>query len=90
MQRIHAFISGKVQGVFFRSFIKENADKLDIKGYVKNLDDGRLEAVFEGSEAKTKEIIQKCKKGPLFAEVNHVDAIKEKYIGEFKSFEILR
>ncbi len=90
MQRIHIFIFGLVQGVNFRRFVKEKADNLKIKGYVKNLNDGRIEAVFEGSEKTLEKILQYCKSGPLLSEVNHIDIIKEKYTGEFKSFEIIR
>ena len=90
MQRIHIFISGIVQGVNFRRFVKEKADESNIKGYVKNTEDLWVEAVFEGSEKDLEKIINNCKKGPLSAKVNHTDIIKEKYKGEFKSFEIIR
>jgi len=52
MKRAHLFISGKVQGVFFRAFTKEVADSLGLKGWVRNLTDGRVEAVFEGEEKR--------------------------------------
>ena len=48
--RVHIFVSGLVQGVFFRYFTKKTADKLNLKGWVKNLDDGRVEILAEGDE----------------------------------------
>ncbi len=90
MQRIHIFISGIVQGVNFRRFVKEKADESNIKGYVKNTEDSGVEAVFEGSEEDLEKVINHCKKGPLSAKVNKIKIIKQKYKEEFKSFEIIR
>ena len=52
MKVAHIFISGFVQGVGFRQFIKINADKLKLKGWVRNLSDGRVEAMLQGSKEK--------------------------------------
>ena len=90
MQRVHIFISGIVQGVFFRQFIKENANKLSIKGYAKNLNNERVESVFEGTEINIKRIIELCKKGPVSSKVSNIEIIKEKYKREFKLFEIIK
>ena len=86
MKRIHVFIYGDVIGVFFRANIREKARALDLKGYVKNLED-RVEAVFEGPGDKIKEIIEFCK-NPGFTEVDRVEVKEEPYKGEFNSFTI--
>jgi len=93
-KRYHVFVSGRVQGVYFRSFVKENAIKLNIKGFVRNIYEGerknQVEAVFEGDEKNIEEMIKRCKIGPAFAKVKNVEVIEEEYKGEFKNFEILR
>ncbi|SMO32382.1 acylphosphatase [Gracilimonas mengyeensis] len=70
--RKHIFISGRVQGVGFRHFTKVNARNLNINGWVKNLSDGRVEAVFEGEQDQVREMMQKVKKGPRTSSVNSV------------------
>jgi acylphosphatase len=72
MKQVHAFISGIVQGVSFRNFIKINARKLGITGWVRNTEDGGVEAVFCGDKEKIEQMISLCKKGPMLAEVTHV------------------
>lgn len=64
--------SGIVQHVFFRDFIKTNADKLGIKGYAKNMESGEVEAVFENDEKTIDKLIEKCKKGPRKARVEKI------------------
>ncbi len=86
--RAHVFVSGRVQGVFFRYETKHKARMRDVKGWVRNLPDGRVEAVFEGEEEAVKELIDFCKRGPPGARVTRVDVAWESYIGEFKDFEI--
>ncbi len=68
----HIFISGMVQGVGFRFFIKTNAQKLGLTGWVKNTEDGGVEAVFCGGKENIEKMIKLCKKGPMLAEVKHV------------------
>lgn len=87
--RVHVFIDGLVQGVYFRSFTKREADARGVKGYVRNLPDGRVEAVFEGEEEKVLEMIEICKRGPPAAIVTNIDVIWEEYKGEYKKFEII-
>lgn len=84
--RVHVFISGKVQGVFFRSSTKRQAEGLGITGWVRNLADGRVEAIFEGEKEDVEQMVQWCRKGPGYARVEGVDAIPEGYTGEFKGF----
>lgn len=87
MKRVHVIIKGNVIGVFFRKFIKENADKLKIKGWVKNEKD-YVEAVFEGKEADLRKILSLCHKGPPSAVVKRLNFKEEAIKGE-KFFKIL-
>jgi len=86
--RAHVFIKGRVQGVFFRKNTKQKAEELEIKGWVWNLPDGRVEAVFEGDKAKVRELIGWIRKGTFLARVKRVDVQWEKPKNEFESFEI--
>ena len=87
--RAHVYISGFVQGVFFRSNTRKMALKLNLKGWVRNLWDGRVEAVFEGDRDEVLEMLQWCRVGPPKARVTDVDAKWEKYEDKFTTFEIL-
>ncbi len=71
--RVHLFISGFVQGVGFRYFLKRNARRLGLNGFARNTVDRRVEAVFEGEKEKLDEIIKICKKGAFLAEVESVE-----------------
>jgi acylphosphatase len=86
--RNHLIISGKVQGVFFRFNAKNKAKELGIFGWVKNLSDGRVEALVEGEKEKIEEFIKWAKKGPLFAKVEELENEQQKFKGEFDSFKI--
>lgn len=86
--RTHIFVSGKVQGVFFRSSTEEKAQEIGVTGWVRNLADGRVEAVFEGEQDKVEEMVHWCKKGPQYAIVDGVEVIPENYKGEFQGFII--
>jgi len=86
--RAHVFVSGRVQGVFFRSEIKHEADSHGVKGWVRNLPDGRVEAVFEGEEEAVKALIEFCKRGPPGARVTNVDLTWENYTEEFDGFKV--
>ncbi len=86
--RAHIFVSGSVQGVFFRAETQKMARDSDITGWVKNTKDGRVEAVFEGEKEEIEKIIGWAKKGPSGALVEKVNVIQEEYKGEFKNFEI--
>lgn len=89
-RRIHVYISGKVQGVFFRSFLKEHADKLEILGLTQNTADNKVEAIFEGETRRVNKLLDLCKKGPKFAKVDDLKIIEEEYRGEFTDFTIVR
>ena len=86
--RAHAFVGGRVQGVFFRSQTKHNADRHDVKGWVRNLPDGRLEAMFEGEKEAVQTLLDFCKHGPSGAKVTSIDLTWETYTGEFGGFKI--
>jgi len=84
--RAHIFVSGRVQGVFFRSETQDEALSQGLTGWVRNLPDGRVEAVFEGDRDKVEGLIEFCKRGPPGARVAKVDVTWEDYRGQFKSF----
>jgi len=77
---------GRVQKVGFRFFLSKHAERLGIKGYAKNLEDGSLECWFEGEEEKVKEIIELAKKGPPLARVKKFEIREEEPKG-FETFE---
>ncbi len=78
-----------MQGVFFRDFTRRQANSLNIKGWVKNLPDGRVEAVGEGDEESLKEWLKRLHKGPPGALVNEIEINYEEPTDEFTTFEII-
>lgn len=88
MKRVHVWVSGRVQGIFFRANTRRKAMDLGLKGWVKNLDDGRVEAVIEGKDSDIKKMLEFMQKGHLGARVTKFDMKEEKYKGEFEFFEI--
>ena len=86
--RIHIFVSGKVQGVFFRDSVLKRAEKLGVFGWIQNLENGVVEAVFEGDKDKVDKMVQYMRKGPLFAKVKEIDIDEQRYSNEFKDFQI--
>jgi acylphosphatase len=86
--RAHVYISGRVQGVFFRAHTQEKASSLGLKGWVRNLRDGRVEAVFEGEKERIDEMIEWCHEGSPYSKVDNVEVIWEDYKGEFASFGV--
>lgn len=86
--RAHVFIRGRVQGVFFRSEVRREAIRHGVTGWVRNLSDGRVEAVFEGEESDVKNTIEFCRKGPPYAKIAGIGVDLQDYIGEFESFEV--
>jgi acylphosphatase len=77
MIRAHVWISGKVQGVGYRLSAQSEAVRLGVKGWVKNLPDGRVEAVLEGEKAAVEQMIQWCHSGPTAAVVKDVNVEHE-------------
>lgn len=86
--RAHLLVDGRVQGVFYRSFTQHVADRLGLDGWVKNLFDGRVEAVFEGKRPLIEQAIDECRKGPPSSYVSDIHIIWEDYTGSFHGFEI--
>jgi acylphosphatase len=78
-----------VQGVFFRSNTKKKALELNLKGWVRNLYDGRVEAVFEGNKNDVLKMLEWCKVGPPRAQVTDVNIKWEEYEGSFATFDII-
>lgn len=85
----HVIITGDVQGVGFRQYIRYQAHKLNLRGWVKNLSDGSVEAVFTGSAENVEKMIEFSKKGPILALVKSID-VNEVADEEFESFEIIK
>jgi acylphosphatase len=87
--RYRIFVYGHVQGVFFRAFAKKCALLLGIRGWAKNLPDGRVEILVEGREHDLKEFMVKLKVGPDSASVEAVESDEENFLNEFQGFEII-
>lgn len=86
--RAHIVVDGRVQGVCFRLDTRRAALKRKVTGWVKNLPDGRVEAVLEGNETDVKSMLKWCEKGPPLARVSNVSLTWEPYTGELDGFDI--
>lgn len=86
--RAHVFISGSVQGVFFRFDTMRRSRQRHVSGWVRNLPDGRVEAVFEGEKGDVEELLSFCRRGPRGAVVEDARIHWEEPTGEFKDFKI--
>lgn len=87
--RAHVFVTGKVQGVYFRQNTQMTAREHGAVGWVRNLADGRVEAVIEGDDATVNKVVDWCRHGPQSARVDSIEVKHEDYTGEFASFEII-
>ncbi len=87
--RAHVYVSGKVQGVYFRATTRDTAREHGVDGWVQNLADGRVEAVFEGPESDVEAMVEFCHEGSPAARVDDVDVTYEEPQGE-DGFEIRR
>jgi acylphosphatase len=86
--RAHIYVTGMVQGVFYRSFVRSRARIAGLKGWIKNTMDGCVEIVFEGETEDIMNMIDDCRRGPKHAQVTDLRVEWEKHTGEFSSFEI--
>ena len=86
--KAHLFISGRVQGVFYRAFTRDMATHLRLKGWVRNLPDGNVEAVFEGDRNAIELAIKECSSGPPGARVDNIDVEWGERAGDINDFQI--
>ena len=87
--RVHIFISGKVQGVFFRQSARVIAIKNNVNGWIRNLDDGRVEIVAEGEEQDIDNLTNWCKIGPANSRIDGFELFEEEpKMVEFDNFEV--
>lgn len=87
-ERAHVYVSGEVQGVFFRDSAREKAEDLGLSGWVRNLPDGRVEALFEGPSKGVREMVRWCEEGPPHASVEHVEPEFDAARGDLSGFEV--
>lgn len=87
-KRARVIVEGRVQGVFFRAETKKTAETYGLTGWVRNLPDGRVEAVFEGNAAAVEQAVRWCHRGSAFASVTSVQLKDEPFTGEFDAFSI--
>jgi acylphosphatase len=86
--RARAFVEGRVQGVFFRDFVRRHARALGLTGWVRNLPDGRVETLVEGEEAAVRSLVAHLEKGPPYARVARVNVSYDADRGEFCDFSV--
>jgi acylphosphatase len=89
MKTLRIYISGTVQGVMFRKYIEEQANKIGVRGFVRNKEDGRVEVVIEGTDDKVLKMLETCKTGTQHAMVRNVEVNELKYQG-FEGFRIMK
>ena len=87
-KRLHVFLSGRVQGVGFRNFTERQARRLKLTGFVRNLSDGRVEALIEGPSADVDKLLAKIRRGPRSARVTKVDSKELQALGDYSSFDV--
>nr|WP_156830644.1 acylphosphatase [Methylobacter marinus] len=88
MRKVKILVSGRVQGVYFRAFTQNKARQLNVKGYARNLPDGRVEIIAEADNSILEEFIKWCAKGPLTARVDHIEMTELQPDEQLTSFDI--
>ena len=88
--QVHIIVHGLVQGVYFRKFTKDNAEKLNLKGFVKNLSTGEVEIIAEGKKEKIYNFIEKIKSGPVNANVKNTKIKILDFKNEYNRFDIIQ
>ena len=86
--RAHVMVSGRVQGVYYRSYVVDEAKALGITGWVANVEGGRVEAIFEGEEEAVRKMVEWCWKGSPSSRVTGVEIEWEEPMGEFSGFNV--
>jgi acylphosphatase len=89
-KRVHVWIEGRVQGVFFRAYMRDAAKKEGVRGWVRNTPDGRVEAIMEGEADAVDRMIQWCHRGSPLSRVDDVIVEEELFKDEFSDFVIVR
>jgi len=87
-KRVHVYVMGIVQGVSFRYYALQEAQRCGVTGWVRNVPDGRVEAVIEGDEAAVDRMLAWCGIGPRSARVDQLEVLPETSTGEFQGFRI--
>ena len=87
-KRIHIFVTGRVQGVFFRQSTRVMAIKNNVNGWVHNLDDGRVEIIAEGEKQNIGNLVNWCKTGPANSRVDEFELSEENVTDDFENFEV--
>lgn len=90
LRRVKVRVSGRVQRVFFRAYVQDEARRLGLGGWVRNLHDGRVEAVFEGPAEKVEMMLAWCRKGSPLSYVEQIETEEEDLQGVSNGFEIRR
>ena len=86
---LRLFLTGSVQGMFFEQFISESAKRLDVRGYIRKLEDGRAEIFLEGDKNKVDEMTALCKRGTQHTQIRNVEEKPERF-QDFKEFRVLK
>lgn len=89
IKAVRLIISGSVQGIYFRQFVKDSAEQHKVRGFVRNLGDGKVEAFLEGDQDAVQAVVSLCKQGPKHAQIRNVEEKDEKF-QDFKEFKILK
>lgn len=85
---LRLYISGSLQSIFFREFIKQNADFYKVKGFMRNREDGKVEIFIEGDSDKVNAMASVCKRGPKYSQIRNIEEKEERFQG-FQDFKIL-
>ncbi|MFA5109811.1 MAG: acylphosphatase [Desulfobaccales bacterium] len=87
--RLHVLIEGRVQGVFFRASTRDQARARGLTGWVRNLPDGRVEALFEGDKRVVEDMLRWCRQGPTYSYVDRVEEEWQAYQGDLTDFRVV-
>lgn len=85
---VRLFLTGNLQSMFTKLFFKEHAEKNNIKGFFRKLEDGRIELFLEGQQEDLSKMIEICKKGPNYTQIRNVEQ-KEERLQDFKDFKVI-
>jgi len=88
IRRMHLWVSGRVQGVFFRASARDQAEHLGLTGWVRNVPGGRVEIVAEGDDEDLEKLRRWARRGPAYAYVTELEETMEPATGEFKEFDV--